>query len=150
MRNLTFNVMESILAHPLGHCRRHAGPDGPDRGQRPFTARPAALHRHSRRAAPAAGGWGVRIALRGLPQSRYASIMCSNPEERIAAIERAIDELAAEAAAAYARPRRPAPGQGDGHGDGQADPIVTRLAELWALLAELDPDVAGRIPRYQA
>ncbi len=76
--------------------------------------------------------------------------MCSNPEERIAAIERAIDELAAEAAAAYARPRRPAPGQGDGHGDGQADPIVTRLAELWALLAELDPDVAGRIPRYQA
>ncbi len=98
--------------------------------------------------------------------------MCSNPEERIAAIERAIDELAAEAAAAYARPRRPVPGQGipgqgvpgreappaerpaDQAGEdaaGQAgDPIVTRLAELWALLAELDPDVAGRIPRYQA
>ncbi len=74
--------------------------------------------------------------------------MCSNPEERIAAIERAIDELAAEAAAAYARPRRPVPGQVV---PGQAgDPILARLAELWALLAELDPDVAGRIPRYQA
>ena len=79
--------------------------------------------------------------------------MCSNPEERIAAIERAIDELAAEAAAAYARPRRPVPGQAvPGQAvPGQAgDPIVARLAELWALLAELDPDVAGRIPRYQA
>ena len=74
--------------------------------------------------------------------------MCSNPEERIAAIERAIDELAAEAAAAYARLRRPVPGQVV---PGQAgDPILARLAELWALLAELDPDVAGRIPRYQA
>ncbi|MHB1594530.1 MAG: hypothetical protein ACYCO9_13475 [Streptosporangiaceae bacterium] len=105
--------------------------------------------------------------------------MCSNPEERIAAIERAIDELAADAAAAYARPRRPVPRQGvAGAGQGVAgqgvagqqgptgerpadhadehtaaqvgDPIVARLAELWALLAELDPDVAGRIPRYRA
>ena len=103
--------------------------------------------------------------------------MCSKPEERIAAIERAIDELAADAAAAYARPRRPAPrqavpgqavpgqerpgqsgptaehpaDQADERTTGQAgDPIVARLAELWALLAELDPDVAGRLPRYQA
>ena len=103
--------------------------------------------------------------------SRYASIMCSKPEERIAAIERAIDELAADAAAAYARPRRPAPrqavpgqerpgqsgptaehpaDQADERTTGQdGDPIVARLAELWALLAELDPDVAGRLPRYQ-
>ncbi|MHB1431723.1 MAG: hypothetical protein ACYCVZ_06375 [Streptosporangiaceae bacterium] len=103
--------------------------------------------------------------------------MCSNPEERIAAIGRAIDDLAAEAAVVYARPRRPVPGQAvpeqavpeqavpeqagptdarspdqaGEHTAGQAgDPIVARLAELWVLLAELDPDVAGRIPRYQA
>jgi hypothetical protein len=97
--------------------------------------------------------------------------MCSNSEERIAAIERAIDELAADAAAAYARPRRPAPrqavpgqetpgqsgptaehpaDQADERAAGQAgDALVARLAELWALLAELDPDVAGRLPRYQ-
>ncbi len=39
MRNLTFNVMDSILAYPLGRSRRRADPGGPDRVRRPFTDR---------------------------------------------------------------------------------------------------------------
>jgi hypothetical protein len=31
-----------------------------------------------------------------------------------------------------------------------SDPIVARLAELWALLAELDPEVGRRLAGYQA
>jgi len=55
--------------------------------------------------------------------------MCSI-EQRVAEIGRAIDELAIEA----------------------QDPtlVVARLAELWALLAELDPEVARRLAGYQA
>ena len=30
------------------------------------------------------------------------------------------------------------------------DQVVIRLAELWALLAELDPEVARRLPTYEA
>jgi hypothetical protein len=59
--------------------------------------------------------------------------MCSTAEQRIAEIRRAIDELAVKAAPAA-----------------DADPIVARLAELWALLAELDPEVARRVAGYQA
>ena len=74
--------------------------------------------------------------------------MCSTPEVRLAEIGNAIEALAAEAAARYShgRPGDPA-GQGD---DAGADHILTRLAELWARLAELDPDMATRLPRYQA
>jgi hypothetical protein len=59
--------------------------------------------------------------------------MCSIPAQRIAEIGQAIDDLAVETG--------PAPGD--------ADPI-TRVAELWALLAELDPEVARRLAGYQA
>ncbi len=60
--------------------------------------------------------------------------MCSIPAQRIAEIGQAIDDLAVEAG--------PAPGD--------TDPIVARVAELWALLAELDPEVARRLAGYQA
>ena len=60
--------------------------------------------------------------------------MCSTAAQRIAEIGRAIDDLAVRAAP----------------GAGHADPIVARLAELWALLAELDPEVARRLAGYQA
>lgn len=70
--------------------------------------------------------------------------MCSNPAERLADIARAIDELAALAVAAYAR-------AGDRAADAPDDEqLVTRLAELWELLADLDPEVARRMPVYQA
>jgi hypothetical protein len=95
--------------------------------------------------------------------------MCSTPVQRIAEIGQAIDDLAAEAQTAYAaaahRRPRPAgadtrPAQDAGPSDAAAaapavaasdtDQVVIRLAELWALLAELDPEVARRLPTYEA
>jgi hypothetical protein len=68
--------------------------------------------------------------------------MCSTTSERIARIGAAIDELAAESG--HSRP--------GGHGDqaDQADDISGRLAQLWAMVAELDPELARRLPRYLA
>jgi|HubBroStandDraft_1064217.scaffolds.fasta_scaffold26948_6 hypothetical protein len=59
----------------------------------------------------------------------------STSAERIAAIGQAIDELAIKANLAALS---------------DTDPIVARVAELWALLAELDPEVAKRLAGYQA
>lgn len=60
--------------------------------------------------------------------------MCSSAAQRIAEIGRAIDDLAGDA----------------GRTAGDADPIVARLAELWALVAELDPEMAKRLAGYQS
>lgn len=70
--------------------------------------------------------------------------MRSNQERRLADIERAIDELAALAMTAYASDgqRRAGAAPGD-------EQLVTRLAEIWTLLADLDPEVARRLPVYQ-
>lgn len=68
--------------------------------------------------------------------------MCSTVELRLAEIRRAIDDLAAEALA----------GQGSAEHRVQAgdrDEVVGKLAELWALLAELDPDIARRMSGYK-
>ncbi len=77
--------------------------------------------------------------------------MCSTSVERIAEIGAAIESLAAEASAAYARAGR----RGDGTAPeresaaADADQVVIRLARLWAQLAELDPEVARRMPTYE-
>ncbi len=63
--------------------------------------------------------------------------MCSTPVQRIT---RAIDELAAQADAARACDA----------GENDSGVVVNRLAELWAQLAELDPEVARRLPTYEA
>ena len=55
--------------------------------------------------------------------------MCSTLADRLARIERAIDELAAE------------PGT-----DGST--IDERLARLWEMLADLDPELSRRISGY--
>ncbi len=60
--------------------------------------------------------------------------MCSTAAQRIAEIGQAIDDLAGRAGA---------------HA-GDPDPRVAKLAELWALLAELDPEVGRRLAGYQA
>ncbi len=62
-------------------------------------------------------------------------VLQGGAEQRIAEIERAIDELANMAGPA---------------GLGGTEPIVARVAELWGLLAELDPEVARRLAGYQA
>jgi hypothetical protein len=62
--------------------------------------------------------------------------MLSIPDPRIALIGMAIDELAEEA-------RESAAGGG-------TDSMAERLACVWAMVAELDPALAQRLPRYTA
>jgi hypothetical protein len=74
--------------------------------------------------------------------------MCSTPVQRIDQIEKAIDDLAVQALAAYA-PADHAHAN-DLVGVNDTDQVIIRLAQLWELLAELDPEIARRLPRYQA
>jgi len=76
--------------------------------------------------------------------------MCSTAVQRITEIGQAIDELAAQAGAAEARSGRTSEGQTFEGQTSDSDQVVIRLAELWAQLAELDPDVARRLPTYEA
>jgi hypothetical protein len=76
--------------------------------------------------------------------------VCSNPAAaRIALICAAIEELAGppgeeEGVAAVV-------GQGTGPGPAVADDdVVGRLAAIWAMIAELDPELARRLPGYLA
>lgn len=57
--------------------------------------------------------------------------MCSMPDPRLALIGTAIDELAEDAA-----------------GEG-VDTLHRRLAELWAMVAALDPELAQRLAGYR-
>ena len=56
--------------------------------------------------------------------------MCSMPDPRLALIGTAIDELAEDAAA-----------------EG-LDTLDRRLADLWAMVAAVDPGLARRLPGY--
>jgi hypothetical protein len=60
--------------------------------------------------------------------------MCSTTSERLTRIGMAIDELAADSLAA----------DHAGSDTGMQD----RLARIWAMIAELDPELARRMPRY--
>lgn len=73
--------------------------------------------------------------------------MCSTNDQRIAEIGQAIDDLAAKALAAYSRADQPRHISGE---PDDADQVVIGLAQLWARLAELDPEVARRLPTYEA
>jgi hypothetical protein len=57
--------------------------------------------------------------------------MCSKPDPRLALIGTAIDELA-EAAAGE-----------------EVDALAGRLADLWAMVAAVDPGLAQRLPGYR-
>jgi len=88
------------------------------------------------------GGPGRRAAVRsGRKPSRswpaypIVSIMCSTVEGRLAMIGKAIDEVAAAAS------------EGTRTGAG-LDDLTARLAAIWAMLAELDPALAGRLRDY--
>jgi hypothetical protein len=61
--------------------------------------------------------------------------MRSTPGERLARIGRAIDELAADSLA----PR----------GAGPDASMHARLARIWDMVAELDPELARRVPDYR-
>jgi hypothetical protein len=75
--------------------------------------------------------------------------MCSTPVQRISEIGEAIDDLAVAALAAYPPDSRDVRTGGTADAS-DADQVVIRLAQLWAKLAELDPEVARKLPRYQA
>lgn len=82
--------------------------------------------------------------------------MCSTqtPPTSVAAIGQAIDDLAAVAQTAYARGKsrgQPAAAPDDAAAEAdRSDQVLIRLAQLWAMLAELDPEVARRLPTYEA
>ena len=61
--------------------------------------------------------------------------MCSTREARLARLRAAIDEVALAAQA----------GSGE-HAD--LEELATRLAGLWAMIAELDPGLAARLRGY--
>jgi hypothetical protein len=63
--------------------------------------------------------------------------MCSTVEERLALIGRAIDEVEAAGSA------------GQLSSAGMAE-LATRLAQIWAMIAELDPALARRLRGYTA
>jgi hypothetical protein len=60
--------------------------------------------------------------------------MCSTTRQRLALIGMAIDELAADSRA----PDRA----------GSDEDMQDRLARIWAMVAELDPELAKRVPMY--
>ena len=94
--------------------------------------------------------------------------MCSTPVQRIAEIGQAIDDLAAEAQTAYAAAahRRPRPAGADSRPAQDAAPSEAAAAgpvgpagpagpasdtdQVVIRLAELDPEVARRLPTYEA
>jgi hypothetical protein len=78
--------------------------------------------------------------------------MCSTSEQRLAEIGRAIDDLAAqaEAGAAGAADTGASTTAARGHKGADAEEVMKRLADLWAKLAQLDPEVARRMPTYEA
>jgi hypothetical protein len=84
---------------------------------------------------PDASNWRA-----GLARAEYNSSMCSTTGERLARIGNAIDELA-EAAL-------PGAGEGQPNQPGQHDNIADRLAQIWAMIAELDPELSKRLPGY--
>ena len=78
--------------------------------------------------------------------------MCSTSEQRLAEIGRAIDDLAAqaEAGAAGAAGTGLSTAPARRHEGADAEEVMKRLADLWAKLAQLDPEVARRMPTYEA
>jgi hypothetical protein len=70
--------------------------------------------------------------------------MCSTPSERLARIGEAIDKLAADSRAPD--PAAPDPAGTDSAGANAC--IEDRLARIWAMVAELDPELARRVTDY--
>jgi hypothetical protein len=62
----------------------------------------------------------------------YRSSVCSTPEPSLDDITRAIDELAAAS-----------------RGGATPGELDERIARLWGMVADLDPELARRLSRYQ-
>jgi hypothetical protein len=70
--------------------------------------------------------------------------MCSTPSERLARIGEAIDKLAADSRA----PDHAGPDPAGTDSAGADACIEDRLARIWAMVAELDPELARRVTDY--
>ena len=66
----------------------------------------------------------------------YHSPVCSNTGDAIDRITAAIDQLASDAR--------------DAHGTMLDDELATRIATLWQMVGDLDPELARRAQRYAA
>jgi hypothetical protein len=77
--------------------------------------------------------------------------MCSTGDAQLARICRAIEELAARPASGDGAGMAPEPGgdatQGGGR-DGSPAADIGRLAAIWAMVADADPELAKRLPGY--
>jgi hypothetical protein len=81
--------------------------------------------------------------------------MCSTASGQLARICRAIEELAGRSAAAGSAPASAIaePGQAAAPEAGQGaaeDDLAARLAAIWAMVAEADPELARRLRGYLA
>jgi len=88
--------------------------------------------------------------------------MCSTNGGQLGRICRAIEELAAcsgsddgagtaaaaEAGEAGTAPAGGARAGGARAGGGRGDPDITRLAAIWEMVADADPELAKRLPGY--
>jgi hypothetical protein len=70
--------------------------------------------------------------------------MCSTPSERLTRIGEAIDKLAADSRA----PDHAGPDPAGTDSAGADACIEDRLARIWAMVAELDPELARRVTDY--
>jgi hypothetical protein len=77
-----------------------------------------------------AGGWPDRMRAPGPPG--YRSSVCSTPESPLDRLAWAIDELAADCR--------------DGTAPAQ---LAERIARVWEMVSDLDPELARRRSRYE-
>ena len=82
---------------------------------------------------PGGIGGSVNWRAQAVPTA-YCSRVCSTTSEQLAKIGKAIDELAADS-------RAPQGARSDAS-------FEDRLAGIWAMVAELDPELARRMPSY--
>jgi hypothetical protein len=66
---------------------------------------------------------------------RKLSIVCSGQDRSLAEIREAINEVAAAV-------------RGGSAGEASAEELSARVAQIWAMLAELDPALARRMATY--
>jgi hypothetical protein len=91
---------------------------------------------------------GCEKRLRSWTRLLYCSRMCSIPDARIALLGQAIDELAQQTGTGTHRGVADGTGPDGGNTDAGLEGVAQRLAAIWAMVAELDPGLAARLPRY--
>jgi hypothetical protein len=94
------------------------------------------VHRHAKATRRARGGPAADRTEPAAPDIRvgYDSPVCSNPGDPIDRITAAIDQLASDVH--------------DAEGRTNEDELATRIAALWQMVSDLDPELARRAQGY--